>query len=181
MGAGDGQSRAEELIESLGLEVLPGESGWWRLITESDVPVSLPGGRQLPASNTIHLVLSPDRPVNRWHVLESDDVHVLVEGGPVEYVLVPPAGPPRRVVLGHDLDAGQTPVVIAPAGEWTALRLVDPSAYAWIVTTVTPAWSPDRARIGLDGAVRDRVTGTEAWLTPSLIDDLDDERPRPAR
>jgi predicted cupin superfamily sugar epimerase len=181
VGAGDGQARADELIGKLGLEVLPGESGWWRLITESVVTVALPGGRKLPASNTIHLVLSPERPVNRWHVLESDDVHVLVEGAPVEYVLLPPIGPPRRVVLGHDLDAGETPVVIAAAGVWTALRLVDPSSYAWIVTTVTPAWSPDRARIGLDTAVRDRVMGTAAWLTPALVDDLDDERPRRSR
>ena len=181
MGAGDGQVRADELIEALGLDVLAGESGWWRLITESDVPVSLPGGRRLPASNTIHLVLSPDRPVNRWHLLESDDVHVLVEGGPVEYVLLPAAAPPRRIVLGHDLGAGETPVVIAAAGVWTGLRLVDPSTYAWIVTTVTPAWSPDRARIGLDAGVRDRVVDAEAWLTPALLDDLDDERPRRAR
>jgi uncharacterized protein len=181
VGPADGQARADQLIEALGLEVLPGESGWWRLITESDVAVALPGGRELPASNTIHLVLSPDRPVNRWHVLESDDVHVLVEGGPVEYVLLAPSGAARRHVLGHDAAAGQTPVVIAAAGVWTALRLVDPSAYAWIVTTVTPAWTPDRARIGLDAGVRDRAVGTEAWLTAALLDDLDDEQPRRPR
>jgi uncharacterized protein len=181
VGSGDGQARADQLVETLGLDVLPGESGWWRLLTESDVRVTAPGGRELPASNTIHLVLSPDRPVNRWHVLESDDVHVLVEGGPVEYVLLPPTGSPLRCVLGRDLDAGERPVVIAAAGVWTALRLVDPSGYAWIVTTVTPAWSPDRAVIGLDAAMRDRVAGTLPWLTPALLDDLDDEQPRRRR
>ena len=181
MGTGDGHGRAEELIESLGLEVLPGESGWWRLIAESAVTVALPDGRRLPASNTIHLVLSPDRPVNRWHVLESDDVHLLIEGGPVEYVLLPPAGPARREVMGHDATRGETPLVIAAAGAWTALRLVDPSGYAWIVTTVTPAWTADRARIGLDRVARERVVGTQPWLTAALLDDLDDEQPRRPR
>ncbi len=175
MDRGGGHARADALIAALGLGVLEGESGWWRLITESALEVTTTDGRRLPASNTIHLVLSPDRPVNRWHLLESDDVHVLVEGGPVEYVLLPAAGPARREVLRP----GRAPVIIAPAGTWTALRLVDPTGYAWIVTTVTPAWTPERARIGLDPTVRARVTGSEPWLDDAMLDDLDDERPRP--
>ena len=165
----EGQRRADELISALGLAVLDGESGWWRLIRESDVSVTAAAGEALPASNTIHFVLSPDRPVNIWHLLESDDVHVLVEGGPVEYVLLPASGPARRVVL-----TPASPVVILPAGEWTGVRLVDPEGYAWIVSTVTPAWTPDRARIGLDAAVRARWTDAEPWLTAALLDALGD-------
>jgi predicted cupin superfamily sugar epimerase len=174
----DGRARAHELISGLGLEVLDGESGWWRQLRESAIDVTLVDGRRLPASNTIHFVLSPDRPVNIWHLLESDDAHVLVEGGPVEYVLLPPAGQARAEVLGGDLGAGQSPVIVIPAGVWTALRLVDPGGSAWIVSTVTPAWTPDRARIGLDPETRRRWVAAEPWLTPELLDDLDDPEPR---
>ena len=165
------QRRADELIASLGLEVLEGESGWWRLLRESDVPVTTIGGVVLPASNTIHFLLSPDRPVNIWHLLESDDVHVLVEGGPVEYVLLPAtaSAPARRHLL-----TAASPVVILPAGDWTGVRLADPQGYAWIVSTVTPAWTPQRARIGLDPDVRARWVGAEPWLTASLLDALGD-------
>ena len=88
----DGRRRAAELIAQLGLVVLPGESGWWRQLRESAIEVTVAEGRRLPASNTIHFLLSPDRPVNIWHLLESDDAHVLVEGGPVEYVTLPGTG-----------------------------------------------------------------------------------------
>jgi len=163
-------ARAEELKAALDLEVLAGESGWWRLLRESAVRVTVADGAVLPASNTIHFLLSPDRPVNIWHRLQSDDVHVLVEGGPVEYVVLPPAGPARREVLSE----GGGRVAMLPAGEWTAVRLVDPDGYAWMVSTVTPAWTEARAEIGLPPAVRAAWVDAEPWLTASLLDALDD-------
>jgi len=162
--------RADELKAALGLEVLAGESGWWRLLRESDVRVTTEDGHTLPASNTIHFLLAPDRPVNIWHRLGSDDVHVLVEGGPVEYVVLPPSGPARREVLAED----GARVVMLPAGRWTAVRLTDPTGYAWMVSTVTPAWSEARARIGLPRDERDRWVGAEPWLTAALLDGLND-------
>ena len=174
----DGRQRAAELIAQLGLVVLPGESGWWRQLRESAIEVTVAEGRRLSASNTIHFLLSPDRPVNIWHLLESDDAHVLVEGGPVHYVTLPSTGRARLEVLGTDRGTGQSRVIIVPAGAWTALRLVDPGGYAWIVSTVTPAWTPDRARIGLDAPTRRRWLATEPWLTSELLDDLDDPHPR---
>ena len=172
--AADGGARSEELIEALGLEVLEGESGWWRQLRESEIEVTLRDGTRFPVSNTIHLLLSPDRPVNIWHLLESDDTHVLVEGGPAEYVTLSESRGARREVLGSNLSVGQSPVIVIPAGVWTALRLLDPEGYAWIVTTVTPAWSAQRARIGMDPQTRERWVGAEPWLTTELLDDLDD-------
>jgi predicted cupin superfamily sugar epimerase len=174
----DGRRRSAELIAELGLVVLPGESGWWRQLRESAIEVTLADGRRLPASNSIHFLLSPDRPVNIWHRLESDDAHVLVEGGPVDYVTLPGTGRARLEVLGSDRDRGQSAVIIVAAGAWTGLRLVDPDGYAWIVSTVTPAWTPDRARIGLDPLTRRRWLGAEPWLTSELLDDLDNPDPR---
>jgi predicted cupin superfamily sugar epimerase len=176
--ARDGRARAQELISGLGLGVLDGESGWWRQLRESAIDVTLADGRRLPASNTIHFLLSPDRPVNIWHLLESDDAHVLVEGGPVEYVLLPTTGRASTEVLGDDLGAGQSPVIVIPAGVWTAAHLLDPGGFAWIVSTVTPAWTPDRARIGLDPETRRRWVAAEPWLSPELLDDLNDADPR---
>jgi len=172
------QHRSRELIEGLGLGVLEEESGWWVLLRESSVEVTLADGSRLPASNTIHLLLSPDRPVNIWHQLQSDDVHVLVEGGPADYTLLPNSGPARREVLGIELASGESPVIVIPAGTWTAIRLRDPDGYAWIVSTVTPAWTPERARIGLDDEARKRWAGAEPWLTPELLDVLGDAEPR---
>jgi|SRR5579871_37326 len=168
MGTSEAERRSRELIDRLGLEVLPGESGRWTAIARSSVQVEL-AGRQLPASNTIYYLLTPDRPVNLWHWLEGDDTQVLVEGGPVEYVIVPTAGLPQRFVLGR-LEDGHVPVVIAPGGSWKGLRLLEPDTYALMVSTVTPAWTPGGMRIGMPDEVIDQSVGLAPWLTRQVIE-----------
>jgi uncharacterized protein len=160
--------RARELIERLGLEVLEGESGWWTSVARSSVRVHMAHGAELPASNTIYYLLSPDRPVNFWHWLEGDDVQVLVEGGPVEYVIVPTAGLPQRLMLGP-LDDGHAPVVVAPGGSWKGLRLLEPGGHALMVSTVTPAWTPRGMRIGMPDDVAEQSIGLTPWLTREVI------------
>jgi len=168
MGLPEPHRRAAELIDRLGLEVLPGESGWWTAVARSSVTVTA-AGRALPASNTIYYLLSPERPVNYWHWLEGDDVQVLVEGGPVEYVIVPAAGLPQRHVLGR-LDDGNAPVVVAPGGSWKGLRLLDADSYALMVSTVTPAWTPGGMRIGMPADVIEQSIGLAPWLTREVLE-----------
>jgi predicted cupin superfamily sugar epimerase len=168
VGTSSAARRSKELIDRLGLEVLPGESGWWTAITRSSVIVGL-AGRQLPASNTIYYLLTPERPVNLWHWLQGDDVQVLVEGGPVEYVIVPTPGLPQRHVLGS-LDDGHVPVVIAPGGSWKGLRLLEPDSYALMVSTVAPAWTPGGTRIGMPDEEIEQSVGLTPWLTRDLLE-----------
>jgi len=156
-------------IEALGLEVLPGESGWFAPAHRSLSLVEHDGER-VEASSSIYYLLDAERPVNLWHWLASDDVHVLVDGGPVEYAIVPVAAPSRRQVLGLDVAAGQAPVVAIPADSYKALRLLDPDGYALMVTVVTPAWTPERVRVeppppGLISAAR----ADASWLTDELV------------
>jgi predicted cupin superfamily sugar epimerase len=162
-------TRAQHWIDALGLEPLPGESGWWAPVSTSAAVVRQ-GDRELPAYSAIHYLLDAARPVNVWHRLEPDDTHVLVDGGPVEYVILTDGSAPQRVVLGRDV--GQTPVVTAPAGSWKGLRLLDPDGFALMTTVVTPAWTEDRVRVGLPPAEADRWAGTAPWLTAALIDRL---------
>ena len=162
---------AAHWIDALGLVPLPGESGWWAPAGASAARVAV-GGRELPAYSAIHYLLDAARPVNVWHRLEPDDTHVLVDGGPVEYVILQDGRPPRRTVLGRDVAAGQTPALTAPAGCWKALRLLEPDSFALMTTVVAPGWSEDRVRIGLPPDEAERWIGTAPWLTGDLVDRL---------
>lgn len=155
-------------IDALGLEVLPGESGWYTTIHRSEVTVDHDGDA-VAASSSIYYLLDERRPINLWHWLASDDVHVLIDGGPVEYVIVPASGPAERHALGLDVAAGQRPVVPVPAGSYKALRLLDPTGYALMATVVTPAWTPERVRIETppDALLRAARVGA-----PRLTDEL---------
>jgi predicted cupin superfamily sugar epimerase len=160
---------AQGWIDALGLEPLPGESGWWAPLSTSAALVRV-GERELPAYSAIHYLLDAARPVNVWHRLVPDDTHVLVDGGPVEYVILTDGEPPRRIVLGTDAAAGQVRTVTAPAGSWKALRLLDPDGFALMTTIVTPGWTEDRVRIGLPQAEVDRWRGSAGWLDAALIE-----------
>ena len=130
------------------------------------------GDAALTAFSAAYYLLDAQRPVNLWHRLDSDDTHVLIDGGPVEYVLLHDDHAPTRLVLGRDLTAGQTPMLTAAGGSWKALRLLDPDGFALMGTIVTPAWTPEGVRIGLPAHEAERWTGSVPWLTPSMIEQL---------
>ncbi len=165
-------TRSSEWIDALGLEVLPGESGWFTTVHRSSLVVD-DRGEPVAASSSIYYLLDAERPINLWHWLAGDDVHVLVDGGPVEYVILPPDGPAKKVVLGLDVDAGQVPLVAVPAGSYKALRLLDPEGYALMGSVVTPAWAPERVRIETPPVERLTAGREHAdWLTDDLVEQL---------
>lgn len=166
-----GTERAKRWISELGLEPLPGESGWWAPAGASALSVDL-GDVALPAFSAIYYLLDAERPVNVWHRLDPDDTHVLIDGGPVEYTILEDDRAPSRVVLGRDIAAGQQPMLTAPGGSWKALRLLDPEGFALMGSVVTPAWTAGRVRIGLTGDEAARWTNAAPWLTESVIERL---------
>lgn len=136
-------ARAAFWRDGLHLERLPVESGWWAPRSRSALGV-VEGRDALVAHNSIYYLLDAELPVNYWHRLASDDVHVLIEGGPVEYLLVSDDGGVERHVLGTDLSRGEGPMIVCPGGTTKALRLTDAEGYALIGSVVSPGWAPDR-------------------------------------
>jgi len=157
-------ARARELISTLHLQPLPGESGYLALIGSSTQSASF-DSRQLKIQSQVYYMLTADRPVNYLHWLASDDTHILIEGGPVDYFIFHPDGSVEKVVLGRDLAAGQRPVVAVPGDCWKALRLHDGARYALMANALSPEWTPDRVKIGAGEEWLKRYTGAASWAT----------------
>jgi len=152
---------AREWIDTLGLEPLAGESGWWAPHFRSAVPVASDLG-DTTACNVIYYLLDAERPINAWHRLASDDTHMLLDGGPVEYLTVADDGIVRTTLLHAD-----HPVISIPAGSSKALRLIDGAAFALMGSVVTPAWTPERVRIEPP-----ELAERPGWLTDALMSAL---------
>lgn len=150
---------AADWIARLDLSVLPGESGWWAPVHRSAIDV----GTGSPACNAIYYLLEPSRPINAWHWLASDDTHVLIDGGPVEYVVVGPDGQVSTTVVSRLAQ----PMITVPGGSHKALRLVDPDGFALMGSVVAPAWTPQGTVIG-PPTIRSRPT----WLTDQVMAEL---------
>jgi predicted cupin superfamily sugar epimerase len=166
--AAEPDPRVSELIAALHLAVLPRESGYLGLIGQSAQTVQV-DGRALAVQSQVYYMLTSRLPVNYLHWLASDDTHILIEGGPVDYFIFHPDGRAERVVLGRNVAAGERPLVAVPGGCWKALRLHHGAAYALMANALSPEWTPDRVRIGEGDAWVKRFTGVAPWATPETL------------
>jgi predicted cupin superfamily sugar epimerase len=116
----ESDARARELIRLLHLQVLPKESGYLGIIGKSAQVVPA-DGRPLAVQSQNYYMLTRAHPINFLHWLASDDTHILIEGGPVDYFIFHPDGRAEKVTLGMDLAGGERPVVAVPGGCWKAL------------------------------------------------------------
>ncbi|HWA86080.1 MAG TPA: cupin domain-containing protein [Opitutus sp.] len=164
-------TRARELIAALQLEFLPGESGWFAPAGRSDLQVSI-AGRTLAAHSRIFYLLTRELPLNYLHRLESDDTHVLVEGGPVDYFVFRADGRAERQTVGGNLAAGHTPMISVRAGDWKALRLAPEADYALIANILSPEWTADRVTIGAGRDFIARYRPAAPWATESFLREL---------
>lgn len=161
-------ARANELIDKLHLTLLPAESGYLGLIGDSNQKVQV-HGRALKVQSQVYYLLTRDKPINFLHWLASDDTHILIEGGPVDYFIFHPDGRAEKVVLGRNVAAGERPVVAVPGGCWKALRLHHEASYALMANALSPEWTPDRLKIGAGQAWISQYQGKAPWATEGYL------------
>lgn len=161
-------ARARQLIQQLNLHVLAGESGYLGLIGQSAQTIPI-DGRPLAVQSQVYYMLTSDRPVNYLHWLASDDTHILIEGGPVDYFIFHPDGRAEKLVLGRDIAAGQRPVVAVPGNCWKALRLHPGAKYALMANALSPEWSQDRVKIGAGSDWLTRYRNAAPWATTETL------------
>ena len=164
-------ARARELIETLHMKVLPGESGYLALIGGSAQKAQF-DGHPLKIQSQVYYMLTRDRPINYLHWLASDDTHILIEGGPVDYFIFHLDGRAEKFVLGRDIAHGQRPVVAVPGGCWKALRLHEGASYALMANALSPEWTPDRVKIGAGKEWVSRYAGAAPWATSENLRNL---------
>lgn len=163
--------RARELIRTLGLAPLPGESGYIGLIGRSALQVSLEG-HTLAAQSQVYYLLTREVPVNFLHRVASEDTHVLVDGGPVDYFVFHEGGRAEKVTLGRDHEAGERLAFAVPAGAAKALRLHEAAGYALMVNVLSPGWAPDRVKIGAGPEFVAWYQDRAPWATSTLLREL---------
>jgi len=135
---------AQALIDKLGLKPLPIEGGYFAETYRSDetIPASALDsryGRDKAFSTAIYYLLTGDV-VSRMHRLASDEVFHFYAGDPVEMLRLFADGSHEVVILGGDVEAGQTPQVVVPRGVWQGCRLAPGGSWALMGTTVAPAF-----------------------------------------
>ncbi|CAL9317343.1 hypothetical protein SUDANB25_05679 [Streptomyces sp. SudanB25_2051] len=130
----EGGAAVPDWRERLGLEAHP-EGGYFRRIYTSPQVVATAHGPR-PTATSIHYLLTRDQPVGRLHRNRADILHFLLDGGPVEYVTLPPDGRLERTALR----TGDRQFLAVPGGVWKASRLVGGADHALVAEVVTPGF-----------------------------------------
>jgi predicted cupin superfamily sugar epimerase len=172
------------IIERFNLIELSSESGLIHAIDRSALQVSLLSNTSnltLRAQSHIYYMLTSLRPnepnlaYNYLHSIDDgDDLHVLVEGDSVDYYLFYNDGCVEHKILGHDYVSGEVPIVTTPGTIASKALKLRPgkNGYAFIVSVITPEWTPERCKIGAGQSFLDTYVGKEEWCTEEFLKEL---------
>jgi predicted cupin superfamily sugar epimerase len=137
---------AHEIIAVLGLQPHPIEGGYFRetyrsreMVPAHALPAGYAASAGRPIGTAIYYLLTRDT-FSELHRLPTEEVFHFYLGGPVRMLQLAPGEPPREVVLGTDLAAGQRPQVIVPAGVWQGSRLEPGVEFALLGATMAPGF-----------------------------------------
>jgi hypothetical protein len=122
---------AADLIARLGLEPHP-EGGWYRQTWRGAAD---PGQR--PSGSAIYYLLTEDE-VSRRHRVDAAEIWHYYRGAPIELRIAAPDGADAIHVLGPDIEVGQVPQILVPAGDWQEARSL--GAFSLVGCTVSPAF-----------------------------------------
>src|ERR1700759_5857496 len=121
----DGEERAdgERVARLLGLAPLPDEGGLFR---QAFVDA--------PSSAIYFLLLAPD--FSALHVLEAAETYHWYAGSPLRLLLLHDDGRATEPTLGPDLERGERPQLVVPAGTWQGSAPT--GAWSLVGTTMAP-------------------------------------------
>jgi predicted cupin superfamily sugar epimerase len=160
---------ASKLIQSLQLQPLPGEGGYYRETYRSRETDAHSGRAQ---GTAIYFLITPGQ-FSSLHRLPFDEIWHFYLGDPVEQIRVWEDGRLETHTLSNrlDLDPSYQPQTVVPAGAWQASRLAEGGRYALLGTTMAPGFDFDDLELANAEALRLRF--------PHLADTIRQYAPNP--
>jgi uncharacterized protein len=123
------------------------------------------------ASTAVYFLITAAQGSTFLHRLISDEIFHLYEGGPLDVLLLHPNGSGERKRLGTNLEQGERPQIVIPAGTWFGTILSEGAAYCLFGCTVAP---------GFEFADFELAAGPELALRYPSFADLIGRMSRPA-
>ncbi len=155
----------DQIIESLRLEPLPQEGGYFRRLWEHHEQVTLADGRTRPLASSIYYLMTTVH-FSALHRLNAEETFFHHGGDGVEMLQLAPDGTSQWLKLGPNLSAGEQPRAHVAAGIWQGSRIKPGGTYGYALlsTVVAPGFVWEDFELG------DRAELTAAY--PNNADDV---------
>ncbi len=132
---------ADDVIGLLGLQPHP-EGGHFRETFRDE------RGGERAASTAIYFMLAAGE-VSRWHRVDAAEVWHWYAGATLELQLAAAGAATASVRLGPELESGERPQAIVPAGQWQRARSL--GAWTLVGCTVAPGFVFEGFELAADG------------------------------
>ncbi|MFF9477006.1 cupin domain-containing protein [Streptomyces roseolus] len=148
------------------------EGGWyaetWRAGPAADYRPKGYSGTRAAASGIYYYLQSGEK--SRWHSVLSDEAWLWHRGGPLRLLLAPPGPRPdfsqvTTLDLGPDIEEGQRPQAVVPAGHWQSAHPLG-DGDVLVSCIVAPSFHYDDFTILRDGTAASRPAGTRSDRRP---------------
>jgi predicted cupin superfamily sugar epimerase len=134
-------TRAQALIRALGLERHPERGHFVETYRSALELTGLPAhAGPRAASTAIYFLLGGEDRASYLHRLKSDELFHLYEGGPLAVLLLAPDGTATVARLGLNLERGERPQLLIPAGTWFGTELEPGASHCLWGCTVAPGF-----------------------------------------
>lgn len=154
-------------IRALGLKPHP-EGGHYRETWRSDeaaeaaaLPARFGGPRAL---GTAIYYLLPAGEISRVHRLRADEVWHLYEGGPLRLHLLDPVRGHEEIVLGRDMERGESLQAVVPHGTWFGAETGPDAAFALVGCTVAPGFDFQDFELGSRRTLLAECPAQREWI-----------------
>ena len=143
---------AEELIKIFDMKILPEEGGYYsethRSVHNLDIS-SLPDNynSERSLSTAIYYMLTPDTK-SLLHRLPTEEIYHFYLGDPVLMLHLYPDGTSGTIILGQDINQGQSVQLKVPKGVWQGSYLIEGGNFALMGTTMSPGFDFTDNEIG---------------------------------
>lgn len=163
-----GDGRAEQIIQALDLRPIPKESGLRGVIGRT-LPETLVEGKPMAVQSRNYFMLTRALPVRFLHRQDSEETHILVEGGTVDVYVFCNNGHAEQQTMTHAFTKDDEPIAVVPPGCWQAEVLRDGADFALMVSTQAPEWRSDRERVGAGTDWIRRYVGKADWASEAFL------------
>ncbi len=113
----------QDIIQKFSLQ-MHSEGGYFSETYRSNMMIETDReGQQRTLLTSIYYLLTDDRPIDHFHINQSDTMHYFHAGSAINYLILHPNGTLQKFKLGMNLAKGETPQLLVPGGYWKAAFL----------------------------------------------------------
>ena len=125
-------------IDKLELQLHP-EGAYFKETYRSKENLINKNGKLRSAATGIYFLITGDN-FSAFHKIQSEEIWYFHGGSPLSVYVLLPNGELDILQIGNDIDKGQTPQAVVPAGCWFASKVQVPNSYSFVGCTVTPGF-----------------------------------------